>query len=421
MPILRSIQLLLFIALHVILYAQQTKADYLNQNASALSKQFIFPEKNIKVIGFGAYHGSAKTEDAELLLIQSLIENNNLRYYFPETDISIAHYFNEYLTTGNEVLLKDLIETYGTRIPQERTVEVFNKWKKLKELNDKLPKKKKIQVLGADPIVTYKYTYRHLLSLINKSAQWTAALQLQETIAKDTTDFSPYYDSFSKNQLKAFVSDYEAHAKKYQSFINDLPMFKHLIGILKVSFDDSYRREKEMYNNYLNLVKIYKCKNKLQFFRLGFSHLLKAREHKEDKRGSFFSMLVDNKIYPKNEIVSVLGYLTKSEVIWKDKYDNEGEYVSSVTNSKEGTGDSESEYFKGIEIFKEGKKSDLTIFSLKRPDSPYSESGCTDMVEVISKEKTVNYGTSCTTDYIDYVLLLSNSGASHSIYSVKNN
>jgi len=421
MPILRTIQLLLFIALHTTLFAQKSKADYLSRNATALSEHFVLPEKNIKVIGFGAYHGSAKTEDAELLLIQSLIKNNNLRYYIAETDISVACYLNKYLDNGDENLLKDLIETYGTRVPQERTIEVFDKWKKLKALNDRLPKKKKITILGADPIVTYKYTYRHLMSLITKPAQWDVSLQLQETIARDTTDFSPYYDSFSKNQLKAFVADYDANTKKYQVLINDKPMFEHLISTIKVSFGEKYRREKEMYNNYLTLVNIYKCKDKVQFFRLGFSHLLKAKAGKEDRGGSFFSMLADNNIYPKNQIVSIIGYLTSSNVIWKDKYNEEGEYVSSVTMGDEGIGDSESEYFKGIQSFKESKKGDLTIFKLNMADSPYNEPGCTDMVEVISKEKPIDYGTSSTTNFLDYVLLISNSAASRSIYSFKNN
>jgi len=418
MQILKSIPLLLFIVLHAALHAQQSKTDYLKQNSAALSEEFIFPQKNIKVVGFGAYHGSAKTEDAELLIVQLLVKNNNLRYYFPETDCSIAHYFNEYLTIGDEALLKDLIETYGTRVPQERTIEVFNKWKKLKVLNDKLPKEKKIQVMGADPIVTYKYTYRHLLSLINKQESWATALQLKETIAKDTTDFSPYYNSYSKNQLKAFVADYETHKEQYGLLINDKPIFNHLIATLKVSFDEKYKREKEMYNNYLTLSKIYGFKDKVQFFRLGFFHLLKA---KEGKASPLFSMLVDNKIYPKNEIISVLGYLTKSEVLWEDKYDNEGQYVSSTTSGDKGIGDSASEYFKGINVFKEQNKSNLTLFNLSKAGSPYSETGCTDMVEVISKEKPLDYRTSATTDFLDYVLLISNSAASRSIYSVKNN
>jgi len=173
-----------------------------------------------------------------------------------------------------------------------------------------------------------------------------------------------------------------------------------------------------MYNHYLTLSKIYGFKDKVQFFRLGFFHLLKA---KEGKASPLFSMLVDNKIYLKNEIISVLGYLTKSEVLSEDKYDNEGEYVSSTTSGDEGIGDSASEYFKGINVFKEQKKSNLTLFNISKACSPYSETGCTDMVEVISKEKPLDYRTSVTTDFLDYVLLISNSAASRSIYSVKNN
>jgi len=408
---------LLLLLCQIIMLGQTDKGVYLENNGSALSEAYNFPN-NIKVIGFGAYHGSAKTEDAELLLLTSLINKNNLRYYFAETDISIAFYFNEYLKTGDEVLLKDLIETYGTRVPQERTIEVVTKWKKIKAMNDKLPKNKRIQVLGADPIVTYKYTYRHLISLINKPKLWPAALRLQKTIAKDTTDFSPYYDSYSKMQLKDFVSDYEADAVKYESYINNKPLFDHLIHILKISFSDGYKREKEMYNNYLTVSKIFNCKDKTQFFRLGFSHLLKAKQP-DEKSGSFFSMIIDSKMYSKNEIISITGYLTKSSVIWKDKYDKDGEYTHSTTNSDVGTGDSESEYFRGIDDFKSQQKSDLTIFNLNTPQSPYSETSCTDMVEVVTKDNPVMPGNSTTTDFIDYALLISNSPASRSIYSLK--
>ena len=415
MRIFQPMYLLLLLTLHSALFAQQSKEAYLKENGMALSASYTFP-KNMKIIGFGAFHGSAKTEDAELLIVESLIKNNGLSYYFPETDCSIAHYFDQYLTTGDEALLKDLIETYGTRVPQERTIEVFNKWKKLKALNDKLPNNKKIKVLGADPIVTYKYTYKHLLSLISIPAQWKAALQLQETVAKDTTDYSPYYESYSKNQLKIFVADYNANIEKYKPLIIDKPLFDYIIATIKVSFDNTYHREKEMYNNYLNLVKLYKFEDKLQFFRLGFAHLLKT---KEGKARSLFCMLADNNIYPKNEIVSILGYLTKSEVIWDEVYDANGEYRSYTTSGDEGIGDSPTEYFRGIDALKAQKKSDLTIFRMNAQNTPYNKPACVDMVEIISVEKPIDYGTTVTTDFIDYALLISNSAASRSIYSVK--
>lgn len=153
-------------------YSQSDKKEYLRNNSSVLDESYVFPQKNAKIIGFGAYHGSSLTEVAELQLLQSVQKNQKLSFYFPETDISLAHYFNEYLKTGDENLLKDLVEHYGVRIPQEKTLDVLDKWKALKKINDKLAKKDKITVLGADPIVTYKYTYRHLLEIIKDHRQF---------------------------------------------------------------------------------------------------------------------------------------------------------------------------------------------------------------------------------------------------------
>ncbi|MDV6167842.1 hypothetical protein R1T16_05360 [Flavobacterium sp. DG1-102-2] len=403
---------LLSVLIPLLSHSQDNKEEYLKNNSSVLNSSYTFPQQSFNIIGFGAYHGSAKTEDAELLLLQSVIKNNQTAYYFPETDISIAHYFDEYLKSGDEELLRSLVETYGARVPQERTIEVFTKWKKLKAINDKLPKNKKITVLGADPIVTYHFTYRHLLSLIKNSSKRTILKELQNTVEKDTTDFSPYYDSYAKGQLKKFVADYEANKKIYLPLLEDTVLFDHLIATIKVSFGD-YKREKEMFNNYAALAKMYSLKDKVQFFRLGFGHLLKSKEGSYE---SFFSMLSAN-VYSKDKIISVIGYLTKSEVIWEDKY-KDGEYISSINMGDEGIGDSPNEYFRGIDKLKKTKVADLTIFRLNAKSSPYSLMG-SDLIEVIEtpQKRKVDYSVNATTDFVDYAILISNSPASKSIYS----
>ena len=73
------------------------------------SPDFIFPQKGFKIMGYGANHGSSKTEDAEIILLKSLIQNGQIKFYVPETDFSIAHFFNEYLNSGDTILLKDLV------------------------------------------------------------------------------------------------------------------------------------------------------------------------------------------------------------------------------------------------------------------------------------------------------------------------
>ncbi|RWX00761.1 TraB/GumN family protein [Flavobacterium cerinum] len=416
---MRSLKRILLIVVNLfslLLYPQQSKEEYLKQNASQLNESFIYPQKKAKVFGFGAYHGSAKTEEAEIILIKSLIKNNHLKYYFPETDYSLAYYFNEYLATGDEKLLKDLVKNYGTRVPQERTVEVFLKWKELKKINDKLPKNKRLHVLGADPIVTYKYTYRHLLILIKDINKWPSALTLKATVEKDTTDFSPYYESYSKQLLKDFVTNYEADSSKFESLINNKPTFNHLIKTIKTSFGD-YNREREIYNNYIEISKIYKLTNNTQFFRYGFFHLLKT---KEGTYPTFFSMLIDKGNYTRDRVISTLGYFTKSEVIWEDVFDDNDNFVSSKIEGDIGIGDDPTEYFKGIDLFKNQKLSDMTLFNLSNSNNPYQKMGCSDLIQVIAKNVTekIDYSQDSTSKFIDFALLITHSKASTSIYSL---
>ena len=46
-------------------------------------KNFDFPRKDYKLIGFGAYYGRAKIEDAKLQLLQSFTKDATLSYYLP--------------------------------------------------------------------------------------------------------------------------------------------------------------------------------------------------------------------------------------------------------------------------------------------------------------------------------------------------
>lgn len=400
-------------------FSQESKQEYLSRNKFDLNKLSEFPQSDIKIIGFGAYHGSAKTEEAELLLLQAVLKNNNVRFYFPETDYSIAHYFNEYLQNGDEKLLKDLVITYGTRVPQERAVEVFKKWKNLKAINDKLPADKKIKVLGADPIVTYKYTCRHLLLLADAEAnQWKKLSELKEMVEKDTANYSPYKESYSKKMLREFVADYESNTKSYERFVKNQKQFDYLIATIKASFEE-FSREQSIYTNYIALSKMYNFNEGVKFFRYGFAHLMKIRE--EEHFASFFTQLIENKVYKKEEIVSVLGYLTKSRVIWDDVYDKQGNYKKSTTKGGFGIGDYSKEYFKGIDELKKQKISDLTLFRLNQPESPYWQNGCSDLMEVIVKpisKHTINYNRKSTAAFIDYAILLSHSKANTSIYKL---
>lgn len=401
----------------------QSKPEYLEQNRFDLHNEtFQFPQKGFKILGFGAYHGSVKTEDTELNLLKSILKTQTISYYLPETDFSIAHYFDKFLQTGDTILLKDLIIHYGTIVPQERSIPVYEKWKHLKKMNDQLPKDQKMKVVGIDLLTTYKYTSKHLIDLLgSKQIQSKALNELQQMVKLDTTDYSPRYDSYSKGVLKRFLADVEAQPDMYKKAVKDEFAWNHVIKNIKVTFTDFSRlREPTIYQNYIDLSKLYDFENNSQFLRMGFAHLEKSREGKKGYP-YFFTRLIENKIYKKEDIVTVIGYLTNSEVLWGELYDEQGEYEGFTTEAGFGIGDYEKEYFRGIENLKKTKISDQTLFRLNMKNTPYSDN-MPDLIDIIMKDEASNSeavkGIS-TTDFMDYAILISDSKASKPIYELK--
>lgn len=400
----------------------QSKIEYLKANRFDISNnKFVFPQSKFNIIGFGAYHGSEKTEDVELKILKSVLKKTPIKYYLPETDFSIAHFFNQFLKSGDTILLKDLVTQYGIRVPQERTIEVYNKWKNLKKINDNLKQDDKIQVIGIDFQVNYKYTSKHILEIIkNPNNQFKFLNEINEMIKLDTTSYSTNKSSYSSKVLKNFVADYEDNNEKYDKNITNKFEFDHILRNLKISFSNNNEREKVMYENYLILSSEFNFKEKPQFLRMGFFHLEKSKEGKNGYP-SFFTRLIDNKIYSKENVISIMGFLTDSEVVWDEKFDKQGEYIGYTIEGGIGIGDYEKEYFRGIQNLKTSKISDVTLFRLNNKKSPYFEK-VPDLIEIIMTEEKSNSdkvrGTS-TLDYMDYGVLISNSKASVPIYEMK--
>lgn len=419
----KKISILIVLIQSLLFYGQDNaKINYLKENRFDLnSKNFKFPQKDFNIIGFGAYHGSQKTEAVEMDLLTTLVKDKLIKYYLPETDFSIAHYFDQYLKTGDTILLKDLVTHSGIRVKQERTIEMYEKWKKLKQLNDQLPKNDKLKILGIDYQINYKYTSRHILELVNDpKEQFLPIQEIKNMVALDTTSYARGELSYACKILKTLVTDFEANKGKYKEKITNVDDFEHLIKNLKISFDKNYGREKTMFENYVAFSKRYNFNKNAQFLRMGFSHIEKSKEGKKGNP-SFFSMLIDNTIYPKEKVVSVMGYFTESEVVWDEQYDDKGEYTGFTIEGGFGIGDYEKEYFRGIQNLKDTKISDKTLFRLNQPNTPYTIKEA-DLIEVIMQDEKSNVEAvkgMATIEFIDYAVLISNSKASTPIFEMK--
>ncbi len=400
----------------------QNKIEYLQNNRFDLTKSsFEFPQKDFKIIGFGAYHGSAETENVELKLLESLTKDGTIKFYLPEVDYSTAHFYNLFLQTGDTTLLKQLVIYNGYHTPQERTIEFYEKWKKMKALNDSLPLKSKIKVLGIDWIRNYRYVSKHLLELVSDDNETLFPIkEIKEMVKRDTTSFSLGDLSVAHHKLQGLVIDYEENKELYKSKINNIQVFEHLLKNIKISFEKKIDREEVIYENYVNLDSIYDFKNNPQFMRVGFFHLEKSREGK-NSNPSFFARLIENEVYPKDKVLSIIGYFTNSKVVWDETYDDKGNYSGYTVEAGYGIGDYDKEYFRGIQKLKDTKISEKTLFRLNMKNSPYLIKE-PDLIEIIMKDEKSNgeavKGMS-TLDFLDYAILISDSKESIPIYEMK--
>jgi hypothetical protein len=400
----------------------QTKIDYLHKNRFNLTaSKFEFPQKDFNIIGLGAYHGSAETENVELKLLQSLTKEGIIKYYLPEVDYSTAHFYNHFLQTGDTTLLKELVVYNGYHTPQERTIEFYKKWKKIKLLNDSLPRQSKIKVIGIEWIRNYEYVSKHLLELVKDDNETLIPIkEIEKMVQSDTTTYRLGASSFAHHKLKELIADYEENKYLYRLKIKDVKLFEYLLKNIKISFESAVEREKVIYENYLTLDSMYNFKHNPQFMRVGVFHIKKSRQGKKGYP-SFFARLIENGIYPKDKVLSIHGYLTNSKVVWDETYDDRGNYSGYTIEAGYGIGDYEKEFFRGIQHLKDSKISDKTLFRLNKKDSPYAENE-PDLIEVIMQDEKSNgkavKGMS-TLDFIDYAILISDSKESKPIYEMK--
>jgi hypothetical protein len=388
------------------LISAQDRVTYLANNRTDLRKENpTITETNFNIIGFGALHGSSKTYEAELSIIQSLIEKKQLDYYLIETNYSQAHYFNEYLQTGDEKLLKELTLGFQTMVSQEGSIETFNHWKNIRNLNLEFHEKP-IQVIGCDVVNEYFFPIKHILSLTKDENTWLEREKLKQLSIQVDLDFGIGNKEINST-LKTFIQDYTTNKMKYKDLITDLAVFEHVIQNINHNFEENREREKIIFENYMYLHHKLDLANKKQFAKYGYSHLLKYRV---GNYPSFFTRLIENKIYHHDAVITIMGYLTDSKVLWDKKYDKNGNYKGYTIKAGYGISDYWKEYFTGIKYLKKSKISDLTMFKLNKENSPYSTG--VDLIELklfLKDYNTTKLKGKNTLQFIDYAILISDS------------
>ncbi|SEL65913.1 hypothetical protein SAMN05421740_1084 [Parapedobacter koreensis] len=122
---------------------------YLDQHEMPISGTF---DDESTVYLFGENHGFAGNQLADEQLFLSLNKQYGIRYYLAEVDSATAGLLNRFLAAPEQdtLLLKNFVNAYRTRIPQQASRELYDKWSRLHQFNQQLDDSLKISVLGID-------------------------------------------------------------------------------------------------------------------------------------------------------------------------------------------------------------------------------------------------------------------------------
>ncbi|WP_199907762.1 hypothetical protein [Leeuwenhoekiella sp. MAR_2009_132] len=107
---------------------------------------------NSQVFLLGEIHGYADNQTLDKTLFLFLHKKLGVTHYLAEMDSTTAGILNTFLarTPKDTSLLKNVVTAVGTRIPQQASRQLFEKWNTLYDYNLKQHDSLKIKVLGID-------------------------------------------------------------------------------------------------------------------------------------------------------------------------------------------------------------------------------------------------------------------------------
>lgn len=134
--------------------------EYLVRNKVVLDKSAYDAEKQLfdddtyasNLILLGESHGLADLQAIDKSFFLHLNQKTGLRYYVAEMDSIRANQLNTFLNGAEKdtALLKQIVITIAQRIPQQSSMELYQKWADIYEYNQTLPDSLRLSVVGID-------------------------------------------------------------------------------------------------------------------------------------------------------------------------------------------------------------------------------------------------------------------------------
>ena len=400
--------------------AQNTaKQKYLLENHEILSfdkqNQFkLFDRKFYanEMFLLGEMHGTADSYRIQQLLIDELKKKTNFKYYFIELGYLQTIGINEYLKTGDENKLNQIIETIKGGFGYSR--DYRNIFTHVYELNRKLAEKDRIRFFGVNGFSPTREDFAYLVKILTDSGYKKGS---QKTIDKIYTfDSIPYNYKDWTAFFAGLSKDLEANKPVYRQSLGDrFWEFDFLLDNFNASFNiETVRnvkplsgqetenvRDAQMAKNFAALYQHLNLKGQKIFGFFGREHTYK----KSGKRTNWMTARIKT-ANPKLKIATVaLRYIESQFMIPTYFLEQQFGTKQEKLYFFGGFQNDNSPFVKalGIEDLNVvAPESEAVLFRLNAKNSPYNS--LPDLVDEIADGKS-------TTDYFDYAVLLRKSAA----------
>lgn len=423
------------------LQAQDLK-EYIRENAQSTNIEEFNIDfgnsdlQNSNLVFFGFVHGSSTPQVVDFELLKYLVEEGDFRHYAPEIDLSQAFFLNKYLETGDVQFLDFVIFFYGKRIPQDASIQLREKWVKINQLNQRLPEKNKLKVIGTDIPSTDKRLavthLAHLLKEIETGNPQLDSLKLHQTVKLDDRKIWSGAPAIPKiQQYGGYTYDYVYPIDSKFNFVNRFCKYydknredvikelgKYNINISRILDKKSKHREDDIFESFQEqIIPLIKSGKKV-YSNFGFAHV-----HQKEIYGNCYLACKIKNQYPELKVNSILGLLAKSTVLKERKWKKGNETIterrlvfnkmiySGYKTSKTWDGHGLFEQLDGInKLIKINKSNDISFLDLNKANSPFEEKPYLVSYRIGGKDVNVDLSGN-TLEYFQYAILMKKSKA----------
>lgn len=273
--------------------------DYLTKNSETIpleesfSYQLMEPDiEKSKLILVGEIHGFEEPLKFDLDFFKYLHENHQVNHYLAELDFVQAGLLNEFLQTGNEDLLKEVLKNWFV-LQGRNNKGYFNKYLELHHYYTQLPEENKFEFIGIDKIQDMELISKYLSALF-------PSMNIEESKTLD---------------IETLLIQIDTLSQLYTNSSDTLFILSHLKTNLQYR-TEKVNREEVMYQNFRHIYTAYHLEESKLYGYFGLYHVFQYRVNAQHP---FASKIRQSDLGLEEKILSVNFFMVDSYTVMDSK------------------------------------------------------------------------------------------------------